>query len=667
MVNWSNDDLTLWRFNLSIIGLFLSLALLNLLSRASITRELPVIFADFSLGFYTTFLVCCGIAVLILRATRSKVNASRLPFRQIPVGLLSALLIFLSTAVRQPFRDYPGLWAGFGYSSACASLALAITVAIQPFSKKVTAAKSFRFIFYYLSPFLLISPRLLLFIQPPNGLINLGDTSYHVIDELLAPLAGSLPYSNYTPQYTGVLGWILLPIKLLRLGGESTMFSVILFANFLNVLVPVLVIAISFKIWGQVNRAVAAAAFIALWTVCGSDLGYSTQLREFSQLARFAPSLIAVWFVVRAVTKPPHESQHLSNFCAGIAVGFACLNSADHGLTLAVAIAVAMLIEIRMNRISVFQFLEIVFGSLSLISLYILATLCFSAGPNFQSYLGLRGTALSGTVYASDRVPDAIGPHLLALSIPIMLFALRDSRSSGTSASRQEVANNLVGTSMAVWLLMLAIKFFLFPIAPASATLVIPAFLGGIVLLSRIRLDSLLHGRLTQRLNLVPLLMLLCTALGAVVPTSNVNVKDELKRISGTVVNTNNWSSTPGRPADGYSLAALRKEDDFLNRLTNLRGRLVTDSSIGYFGIFGNTVEVVLGIDNVLGIAAPESMRFGSIQEKLACVPVLQRKPAFVLVYQSRFPCAGYSKSFQLSDDKVTVFVLVNPVNIAQT
>jgi hypothetical protein len=143
------------------------------------------------------------------------------------------------------------------------------------------------------------------------------------------------------------------------------------------------------------------------------------------------------------------------------------------------------------------------------------------------------------------------------------------------------------------------------------------------------------------------------------------NPQDELRRISGRYTNTTNWSSTPGRVSDGWSPNALKIYDDlFINTAVLARKLEYQNSSVGYFGIFGHTVELLTGVDNVLGIPAPESLRFGSSQEKLACMPVNDRMPHFVIVYASPFPCTHYRLDSTNSTDKFFVYQRVGPIGI---
>jgi hypothetical protein len=557
-----------------------------------------------------------------------------------------------------PYPSYPGLWAGFGLQPAAVAFALAVTLSFNPLSfETLLEVKFYRFLILYGIPVALVAPRLLLFIQPADGLINLGDTSYHVIDELLGPLTGATPYANYSPQYSGMLGWGLWPMKILGLGSDAVLGIVIVVCNLLTIAVPPLVVAISREAFPQMRRVLAICAFIALWTVCGSDLGYSTQVREFSHFARFVPALVAILLLMRAIGESQNKSGSRRFIVAGAALGFACLNNADHGLTLTAAVAAALLTALINRQLHIRSIFHCLSGFTGLLVVYLFAVITRGQSFSISSFIGLRSTAIEGDVYGGTISQIAVGPHVLVLAIPALILTEPRADRAPLMDPRQAKVDFL-GKTVAVWLLLLSTKFFLFPIMPAIPALFIPAFLGGVVLLARLAPQISKESTWQSRLMAVPALSLLCLSIGAVLPTSNVNVLDELKRISGQVTDRNDWSSTPGRPADGFTIRSLRREDNFIHNVSLLRKKLrIRSEDVAYFGVFGNTTEIILDIDNVLGIAAPESLRFGQAQERLACVPVYQRMPKFIVVYASPFPCTGYTKDQQISNEHFSVYM----------
>ena len=578
------------------------------------------------------------------------------------IAAVAALAVVVAAAAHQiPNSSYPGLWSGFGMVSAASALALATSVTYGPRLDNLSlrAEKLTVLLFCFLIPITLVAPRLLLFIQPPNGLINLGDTTYHVLDELLAPYTGGLPYGDYTPQYTGVLGWLILPLRLLPLNAEAIMTATIAICGLLNLAVPVLVVAISRIAFPSLRRVAVFCAFVALWTVCGTDLGYSSQVREFSHFARYVPSLFAVWLVLIAVSKPSHGRHQLQLMAAGCGLAMSVLNSADHGLTLTMAVFAALVLGAYRSQVPWGILVRVWSWFLLAIASYIAISLLMGQQVSVQSYLGLRSDALAGTVYGADKQISPLGPQILVLMTPVMLIAIAFKKTPPWRSHGESAAIELLAVSTALWSLLLTVKFIMKD--PAGAvelpSTFVPIFIGGVVVFYSVIVPALRSRDASFRILTLPMLFTLSLVVGSVYPSSNVSARDEVERISGRYLNTNNWSSTPGRSVDGWSIEALVVEENLLNEVANRANNYRKGGqSLGYFGAFGNTVELVTGVNNVTGIAAPESLRFGTGQETLACKPAHRDRPEVVIVFNSRFPCSGYSADFSSDEESFQIY-----------
>lgn len=157
------------------------------------------------------------------------------------LSVVAGFLIVGATVSHVPLPNVPGLWAGFGLITTSVTPVTTCAVILGPRLVEIgidTRLVKGKLILLFALVVLVWS--LPLYIQPSNGLINLGDTSSHVLDELLAPLLGAYPYANYSPHYTGILSWTLLPINLLPISAESKMVGVVLAANTFNLLIPLL-------------------------------------------------------------------------------------------------------------------------------------------------------------------------------------------------------------------------------------------------------------------------------------------------------------------------------------------------------------------------------------------------------------------------------------------
>lgn len=561
---------------------------------------------------------------------------------------LVALAVFVTaTAIQIPNRDYPGLWAGFGVLPTAAALGLAVTIVYGPVTSKFLLGTGVRrLLFGIVIPLAVVFPRLTLFIQPPNGLINLGDTTYHVLDELLAPYNFKMPYGNYTPQYTGVLGWLVFPLRFLPISGEGVMAITVVIANLLNLAVPLLVVAISKRVLPAAPRVLVFSMFVAVYTVCGSDLGYSVQIREFAQFARFVPTLFTIWLILRLFSRTPSARREVRARVAGFGLALSILNGVDHGLTLAAAVGVSLLLLARRGRIASQLVIQLALTALVVLVTYMTVIYLLGQPPSLQSYLGLRSDALDGGVYGAGRI-SPLGPHVIVLALPVILIALSINQRRAEEPDSQAPVIEFLSLTIGLWILALFVKFLLKD--PAGAveipTLIVPSFIGGVLLCNSIGFHAVRDSVGGQRLMALPIAFLVSLSLGGIYPSMNVSVRDELKRISGRYLNTNDWSSTPGRNVDGWSPKGLVVENNFLVEIPRMSAPyLEAGRSLGYFGVFGNTVEAVTKVRNLTGIPAPESLRFGDSQRQLACVPVERAKVDIIIVFDTELPCRGYAK-----------------------
>lgn len=646
-------------FNASIIATALLLLSMQGVQseRVRATRIMQWLYGAF--GDLTTGLLVLpplllfGVAV----AWASPRVVGRLILHPLPT-LLALGCVLVASVIKTPLPRAPGLWAGFGFVPTLVSLSFALlTFFTMGCLNPITVHKNFLIILKVVLPTIALIPYSLIYIQPPNGLINLGDTSYHVLDELLAPLMRAYPFGDYSPQYSGMLGWLIYPLKFFSLSGETTMLAVIIAVNVFNLLIPLLVFLIVKGIFPTLPKMITVTAFVVIWGVAGSERGASVHLREFANFGRFVPVLCVIWILVHML-KSNATSQLRLAFLVGFANAFIILGSADHGLSFAVALLTSLSWATYRNWFALKGYFLVMFGMILGIVGYCVVLVVAGQTPSLNSWVGLRSQSLN--LY-NFETPRLFGPGLIVMSIAVSAIALglRDVR--GISVTAQEVLFRVVGLSLGLWILALLVKFLLAPHPVGVPHLFIPSFIAFLMIIGRFSVNSPSWGPLVGRLQMLPMLFVASLPLAAL--WQFPDPQDELRRISGRYVNTTNWSSTPGRVSDGWSPIALKIYDDLFHNTAVLAKNFKSqNSSVGYFGIFGHTVELLTGVDNVLGIPAPESLRFGSSQEKLACVPVDNRMPHFVIVYASPFPCLNYELDLTSSTDKFLIYQRVSPV-----
>ncbi len=555
------------------------------------------------------------------------------------IAVSAVVLVLTATNYVSPLPDAPELWAGFGSKPAITTLLCAsFLVLIVRTRSHLKLWSKFRYIAYFIQ-MALLAAYVPLFIQPPNGLINLGDTTYHVLDEILSPIVGGYPYGDYTPQYSAMIGWLVFPLKFIQISGATTMVVVIVACNLLTISIPLLVTITLRSLFPKTPRLTTLLAFVAIWTVCGPGLGMTVQLREFSHFARYFPALVLLLFVARLLISSGNVTSKNKTVLTGLVMSFAILNSPDVGLGLAIAVNIALFYAVRKKVFPRESFQLMVASSLAGIAFYFLLLFAIGQHPSFNSVIGLRRNA---SILYSDIGIQVFGPHLIVIGIATAAIAIGSKIVDLEQLSSRGIAQRIVALIIGLWLLFLLPKFFLFPHPVGVPGLFIPAFLAGATIVN-ICAPTMAQGRRTTTLlKSSPIFCLMALPIGALWQHSSPI--DEFRRISKDNTEIINWSSQSGRTADGWSPEGLAKYDNLLEEIQRIR--VLYDSkgiAIGYFGLFGNTVELLTGVNNYLGIPAPESLRFGVNQEELACGPIDRYEPDFVLVYGSSFPCQGYS------------------------
>ena len=554
------------------------------------------------------------------------------------VALVALATLFVNTIYVSPLVNNPELWSGFGTRPAVTSLlivlfsmlALRRTSSLNPHyivRKTVTLYAPVAALITYVP----------LFIQPPNGLINLGDTTYHVLDEILAPIVGRYPYGDYSPQYSAMLGWLLYPLKLLNLSGATTMVLIIVVCNVFTLSVPVLVALIQKSLFPKSPFLLTLTMFVVLWAVCGPGLGATVQLREFSHFARYVPALLALYLFIKVFNSPKESLKKSWIVSNGIVLSFAILNSPDVGLALGVALFAALFPSLIKKIVSPLQFCLLFSSTAFFLGFYFLTLVLLGKRPSLISLIGIR----SGM---SDLYPSydfqLVGPHMVVMGIAVAAIATGAKVRSSETLCVMDYQPRIVSLAVGIWTLILLPKFLLFPHPVGLPSLFIPAFICAAVIVGIGKpLDNLKRGNIPKLL-ILPVIFVAAIPIGAIWQHSNP--VDEARRIfTGQSVELG--TSQNSRVVDGWSPEALAEYDDLIDVVTrlSLKYKSVGDS-VGYFGLFGNTVELLTGVNSYLGIPAPESLRFGLTQEQLACEPVSRYRPGVIIVYASAFPCMGY-------------------------
>ena len=570
------------------------------------------------------------------------------------LGILGCISIFFAILPDSDLGLNLEFWTGYGpvptFIAAISSLLISYFITRAHQADRVTWRK-LSFVFSLVSV-LVVVLYLPIFIQPPNGLLNFGDTSYHVVDELLAPFSGRIPYSDYSPQYSGALGWILAPLRLLPLSGESVMKVVIIYCNFFGIFLPLATSVILKLLIPQAKILIIVAASLTTCFASGSFGGSSTMLKEFAYTSRLVPvlaTLLAFSFLLRNLKSP----STLGAVLTGVLIATSILNNGDVGLAFGLSTLIVVAILATTGHLTRHTSLAIAVGSMFSILAYIAMGQITGNPIHLDSYIGLRSIP-ARDLYQSFPL-HAAGIHVLVISVGVASVATGIRLLHLHQADALHISRAVILLIIGLLLTSMLVRFAIRPIPQGIQALLIPTFIAGTIL----TVTGLRELHFTPHKPAFPLLLVLSLLLSIPIGASwqFPNTKDELKRISGNFVGQTEWSSSPGRVIDGYSLDALNRSDGFISSISSIVRSLPRTSSIAYFGVHGHTVQLLTNTENALGIPAPESLRFGGTQVALACRPFTESMFDYVLVYSSTFPCGGYTLDPSSSRGAVQVFV----------
>ena len=593
----------------------------------------------FSLGFLS---ICMGLILKIVEPDSEKPKIKSLVDPLLLIMLVATISI--SIYVKRPLESFGNeLWNGFGL------LVLIITVLVSGFivlRRYKPHENIIRGLF--LGILILDLPT---FLQPPGGIININDATYHVLDEFLAPYNGFFPHSTYAPSYTAMFGWLIWPVRFLNPPPQLVMFLVIVLANIFLIGIPVL-IAAAVKLLDRRNSfllvLVATCSFMVL---SGDTNSASTVLSGFSTYGRFLLPLFGLFLLSKSAMTRNESRQKTWFVFSGVIASITLFNNADFGLSYVIAAFIGLstiaIFYKRIRRV----FLCYLLGFVAFSFFYLTILYVFANGFSLKMYITLVLLGQSGDIYFFKM--DHLGPHLIIFIVTsglLTLTVLSLRRAQRHLVDVTSLATEITSIVSSLWTLALLIMFSVRPIVPFGAQqLLIPTSLNLFLIYTYIRKDGIpnrIHHVESKYLDLLPLLFILVLPFASSVQLPNPI--DEMKRVAGHARHVN-WSGSELRPpADGWTdeiLSAqgtLHHPEQWLNAVKNYSKDHVNEiQNTAYFGYMGNTVELITGIKNVTGIAGPEHLRFGSEFENWACGPILQKMPIKIIAYGTEVPCDG--------------------------
>lgn len=629
-------------FNISVISSFAALLLIDILQHHLGTDRLQV---ALSAGFI--------LFAVILGSVRSSYQTNGL--LGIFVGIITTGLVFFSLVNEGEKTRFPDLWGGFGVVATTITFLAGLVSVVAPRTNEPRLDRIPFRLWWNLTFGVLAVVYLPNLIQPSNGLLNLGDTTYHVLDEILAPIAGRVPYFDYSPQYTAAFGWFLIPIRWLNLSASHQMVTVLIACNIFIALIPTFLILLVRNVGSKLSRGKTLFAFMSIWCLSGDYDGSSIQLKEFSYFGRFLPTIVAIWALSKLNLQIFQIRKFIWASVLGLILGIALMNNPEFGVATLLSVLIGFILPTlnRQKRLS--EPIIVVIVALSVPLAYFLIANKVMGFYSLGSLVGVRLRGLS--IYESAMI-GVVGPQLLYFAIAILSLAhgLRGQKLKGNSAQKNSLFQ--LEVTMGILMTLLALKFLARPIPQNLPQYFVLAFIAMtlVVIDTNFELPKLKRAGAYDILVAFPLSILILLPIGGL--SQAPNPVDEYKRVLENHAGSTDWSSAPGRPADGWSPHALNEAyGHYLDRLKNIAAMLpVEPSRVGYFGIHGNATQIITGIENVVGIQAPESMIFGRDRQEVACLPLRSGRFDYVVAFDSDFPCSGYVEFRKSFDGRFVIY-----------
>ena len=621
------------------ISLWLLIAIFPTDKRETIELAVPI--TAMVLSVWAGSLIKAGIKELSQRA-------------QLFLVVLTTLCIALQFAISGKGK-FPYLWNGFGIKLIiCALLATALLTTRYPY-QILTAIRGRSVLEKYLSAAgLLIMASIYLpsFIQPSWGIINIGDATHQVLEEIAGPIVGNFPGVNAVSTYTTMLGVPLSIIRLFDLGSQMQMSLVLIWVNALVLAVPMFMVLIFRRISNSKNWLWSALVVIPTLMVSGSWSAASSNTESLSMIpGRTLLPVMLGYFLVRAGKSEKNFRNVQMTILVGIFSIVVAMNNIEFGVpALGSMVMVYLILAFHLQRTSRYvQFLIV--GLAGGFLLYAIFSLAIKGSYDLDFRIG----SYAGKPYSPAELFPILSVHNVLLSmfgtaIVSAIVRLRKIRIGEYTGS---LASAICALYFGFW------GFASFPYCSyrcvdglymSTQVYLIPSIMCGAALciMHMPKLATLSGEKFGEKARRAPYLFI--TAFALITVLQAPNPVDEWNRVLNKA-SSEQWASDVLRgPANKWGVDAIdwvRPPDvaEFARRLES--------EDIGYFGYMGNSVELAIGLNNLTRINSGEVLLIKGTNrlQELACVGVNEQKPKFVVVYGIEFTCGGYSVFTAVSSD----------------
>ena len=570
-------------------------------------------------------LVCMLIPIFaFLNTEKILYKANKFAIGVVSWVIFAAMILSMGWTTNYRGESDPSSWGGFGPGIAIA--ALVIMLGLYLFGDQIKTKhwwRTARFSTLTNSAIwtILIVCYLPSFLQFPNGMIS--SASDWSLNEYLGAITGHVPLSNFTAQYSNLLG-----APLFFLSGVSSTSTIPLFVLlWINSLVIIELMLMAYLIRSMFPRFMYSVCFgIPTILIFGKVWIGQNQRSSLSETMTALPGrtllpIVAISLLTAGIKVNFSFQRKLYFGFTGLAAGIALLNNFEFGATAAVAIFLTILLGM-VSPHKYFRFLEFVLYLFGLFCAYALVRIIFALTENeFQiSRLFTYSRVFGAQGFGSIPMPK-FGLFIFIFSTLSTAAILGMKSFWGLLNSKTLVPGLLAGqvNSMffGLWGTMSLLYYAGRSVNPGQLQfLLIPLSLA-IPSILRVFLADL-GGSSSQVLNVkrIAPLLLLWSTLPIVALLQAPNPKIEFQRLtnSGT-----SWSIDSVRSsARGVSI------DKYIIENPNVE--------LGYFGKNPNLTQLSYEIQSVMGVNQPYDIWQSTTLYDHACRDITGFKARIIIV-----------------------------------
>lgn len=558
---------------------------------------------------------------------------------RLPVALLSAAFVLRAVIGVKPSGEFPTYWCVFGPRVALLGVLVACMAVVGLYwryqligNSRHRLDQATRSLLSVLGWVVIVwaVPSL---IQPMDAWLNLGDSSEKILDEVAGWTVGNIPGVHTSWTANTFLGLPLAPLSYLSGFGQAKIILIVLYVN-------LLVLAIPFCMGWIIRRCVPALGLPASFgiaivsvTISGSPTN-SSLFQELSFLARGLLPVIVAVLTLHLLAKNSRLS-HVQVLSLSGAGSIAFWNNFEYGFGALIAV-VSVVLALSEDVKSAFKQLRRLVLGFAITSVLVVIPGVLLGGNWLGRRLGVFAELFSGQLrtHSYNNLPAVPGFGLSTLcfvlgvaGVALGFQELRDEESF--KASR---AGAIGALYFGVWTVMSAPYFLngggnggsrtqFLNIQVTTLTFSIfgvlaPKFVKTFQSVKTLRLDR--RQSVAGLITALPILLLCSLAASSVLQVPNGIF--EWRRVQ-----------TPA--------SANQHLDEWSpDRLNWIRPSLIPElvepfggvKFVGWWFIYGNAIEALTGVENLLGTTGYETTRT-SLQLSLACEPLIRSEKQYVI------------------------------------